>query len=149
MNVLTKTVLSVLTLATLAAAPLAHAQTSDSPKAERRAGPGGPGGPQGEERIKMMTERLGLSADQKTRLQAVMKSQRDALAKLRDDTSLTREARREKMEGMREAQMVEVRAILTPEQAAKWDSAMAEGGRRGGGPPDGAGRRGKAGGEAR
>ncbi len=143
MNALTKTVLSVLTLATLAAAPLVHAQASDSPKAERRAGPGGPGGPQGEERITMMAERLGLSADQKARLQAVMKSQRDAVAKLRDDTSLTREARREKMEAMRVAQMAGVRAILTPEQAAKWDSAMAEGGRRGGG-PDGAGRRGKA-----
>lgn len=73
-----------------------------------------------------------MTADQKTKLVAVAKTQRDALAKLRDDESLTREALREKLQSIRTTQQAEVRAILTAEQAAKWESAMAEGVRRGG-----------------
>lgn len=145
MKTLTKMALSILALAALAAAPIVRAQNADTTKSERRGpgGPGGPGGPMAEERIKAVAERLGLTADQKTRLQAAMKTQRDAMAALRDDSSLTREARRDKMQAMRAAQQAEIRAILTPEQAEKWEAAMAEGGRRGG--PGG---RGKDGGEA-
>ena len=147
MKTLTKITLSLLALAALAAAPIVRAQNADTPKSERRGpgGPGGPGGAMGEERIKAMAERLGLTADQKTKLVAVAKTQRDALAKLRDDESLTREARREKLQSIRTTQQAEVRAILTAEQAAKWESAMAEGVRRGGpgGPGGPGGREGK------
>ncbi len=97
--------------------------------------------------MKAVSERLGLSADQKTKLQAAAKTQREAMAKLRDDESLTREARREKMQAMRTAQQAEIRAILTPEQAEKLEAAMAEGGRRGG--PGGREGRGKDGDSAR
>jgi Spy/CpxP family protein refolding chaperone len=131
MKTLTKITLSLLALAALAAAPIVRAQNADTNKSERRS-PDGPGGGMGEERIKAMAERLGLTADQKTKLVAVAKTQRDALAKLRDDESLTREARREKLQSIRTTQQAEVRAILTAEQAAKWESAMAEGVRRGG-----------------
>lgn len=147
MKTLTKITLSLLALAALAAAPIVRAQNADTNKSERRSpdgpgGAGGPGGGMGEERIKAMAERLGLTADQKTKLVAVAKTQRDALAKLRDDESLTREARREKLQSIRTTQQAEVRAILTAEQAAKWESAMAEGVRRGG-PGGPGGREGK------
>ncbi len=149
MKTLTKITLSLLALAALAAAPIVRAQNADTPKSERRGpgGPGGPGGGMGEERIKAMAERLGLTADQKAKLVAVAKNQRDAMAKLRDDESLTREARREKMQAMRTSQQAEIRAILTPEQAEKWEAAMAEGGRRGG--PGGREGKGKEGDDAR
>ncbi|GAB1488310.1 hypothetical protein MASR2M8_07550 [Opitutaceae bacterium] len=129
MKTLAKITLSLIALAALAAAPIIRAQNADTTKSERR-GPGRPGAPMGGERMKALSDRLDLTADQKTKLQAVLKTQREAMAKLRDDESLTREARREKMQAMRTAQQAEIRAILTPEQAAKWEASMPGAGRR-------------------
>lgn len=90
-------------------------------------GPGGPGGPgQRGDMLKKMAEELGLSDEQKTKLQEAFKSQREAMK------DLSPEERREKMKESREAMNAKVKEILTPEQYAKWERIRDE--RRPGGP---------------
>lgn len=138
MNALSKVLLSVFALAVSLTAPLSlTAQPSPS---ERPAGAGRPGDEGRGDRLAMMSEQLGLSADQKTKVQAILESERTSLEALRADTALTPEARREKMRSIRESFAGQIRAVLTPEQQTKM-SAM----RGAGGPGGQAGKGGGAG----
>jgi len=116
-------------------------------------GPGGRGPGQGggqrrtpAERVEQMKTSLGLSDDQAQKITAVFEAQRPAMEALRNDQSLSRDQRREKMEAMRQTMDQQLSSILTPEQKAKWDEERAkmrerfanrqgggQGGRRGGG----------------
>lgn len=83
-----------------------------------------------------MTKNLGLTADQQQQVAAILKAQAEQGKALRDDTSLSKEQRREKMQAQGKATREKIRALLTPEQQAKLD-AMPQRGRRGpGGPED-------------
>ena len=88
---------------------------------------GGPGGPgQRGDMLKKMAEELGLSDEQKSKLQEVFKSQRESMK------DLSPEERREKMKESRDAMSAKVKEILTAEQYAKWEKIRDE--RRPGGP---------------
>ena len=98
----------------------------DKPEGRRRGG----GSP--EERLKMMTERLGLSQEQQDKIKAIYAKDADAMKALREKgrENLTDEDKK-KMGDLFKAQMEAVQSVLTDEQKAK----MKEGfGRRPGGP---------------
>lgn len=78
------------------------------------------------QRMEQMLASLGLTADQTQKVQAVMEAQRPAMEALRNDTSLSREQRREKMQAIRQSTDSQLATILTPEQKAKWDQARAQ-----------------------
>jgi Spy/CpxP family protein refolding chaperone len=120
MKSLTKTLLSVLALAVGSLAPLSLS-AQERPARPERAGQGGPGGPggRGGDRLAMMSEQLGLSADQKTKVQAILESERQSIEALRADTGLNQEARRAKMQEIRQSFAGKIREVLTPEQQAK------------------------------
>lgn len=117
MKSLKKILLPVLALAVGAVAPLSL-NAQDRPARPERSGPGGPGA-RGGDRLATMSE-LGLTADQKTKVQAIIEEERTSLEALRADTSLTQEARRAKMQEIRQSFAGKIRAALTPEQQAKW-----------------------------
>jgi len=98
---------------------------------------GGPGNP--EERMKMMAEKLGLSAEQKEKLHAVVEKNapqmRELMGKGREN--LTEDEKKKMMELM-QAQKGEMDAILTPEQKAKFEEVRKERGPGGPGGPEGA-----------
>ena len=101
----------------------AHPERSERPGG----GPSGAGGGgQRGDMLKKMAEELGLSDEQKSKLQEVFKSQREAMK------DLSQEERREKMKESREAVNAKVKEILTTEQYAKWEKIRDE--RRPGGP---------------
>ncbi|MEI7911458.1 MAG: hypothetical protein WCK77_17635 [Verrucomicrobiota bacterium] len=121
-----------LTLSIAAAAFLAIPSTSlaqdkpagDSPaRPEGAARPGGPGAGRRmdpEARLKIMTEQLGLNADQQTKIKAVFEKSaakvKELMAKGMDNlTDADKTAMRESFK----SQMEEVTAILTPEQQEK------------------------------
>jgi protein CpxP len=120
--------------------------TTTTTVAPEQRGPG-PGRGGGEWMMQALTERVGLNADQTAKVKAIFQKQREAGQPVRDDASLTREQKREKMRAMREESNKEIRALLTPEQQTKFDEFLKEmqqrrpGGGRGGpggGPgPDG------------
>lgn len=67
----------------------------------------------------LMAKELNLSADQQTRIQAIHEAAREQRQAIIADTSISRDAKREKLEALREATVQRVDAVLTPEQAAK------------------------------
>src|SRR5690242_7114303 len=59
---------------------------------------------------------LNLSPEQKSQLQPIFQSTRQQMQALRADTGLTPEQKHEKMQQIRQSQMTQMKAILTPEQ---------------------------------
>src|SRR5688572_17981120 len=93
------------TFATMAFASTGFTADEEKPKADRpdrpAAGEGGRGQRMNpEERLKMMTERLSLTQEQQDKIKGIMAENREknaeAMRKLREDSSLTPEQRREK-----------------------------------------------------
>ena len=93
---------------------------ADAPKGERPRGQGGPGGPGGggmamsaEDRLKQLKEALGITDEQATKLKPILVEEAAALKAIVDDKSLEREARREKMRGVRDSFQATVRERAT------------------------------------
>jgi len=120
--------LLLLTAAGLLAVP-AVVQAEDP----KPAGPGGekhgPGHMNPEERLKMMTEKLGLSQDQQDKIKAIFAqnapAMKELMAKGRDNLT---EEDKTKLREMMKTQMEEIGAVLTPDQKEKWKEARAAGG---------------------
>lgn len=90
-------------------------------------------GPTVEQRVDRMNTELNLTADQKTKVTALFEDTQKKGRELRQDTSLSREDRQEKMRGMREAEDKKLKEILTPEQWQKWEKVRPQGGKGGNG----------------
>lgn len=99
----------------------------DKPEGRRR----GFGSP--EDRLKAMTERLGLSQEQQDKIKAIYAKDADTMKALREKgrENLTDDDRK-KMGDLFKAQMESIQAVLTDEQKAKMKEGF--GGRRPGGP---------------
>ena len=112
----------------------------DAPKHQR---PGGPGGPGGRGMGAKMEEELGLTDAQKEQMKAAREEVMQKQKAIHEDASLTDEQKKEKSKALREEHKAKVKTILTAEQFAKWEKAMAQrdpGGPRGPkGPPKGEG----------
>ena len=112
--------------ALIAFTPTLRAEDKPNRPERPEGGPRSAGGGQRGDMLKEMAEKLGLSDEQKSKLQEVFKSQREAMK------DLSPEERREKMKESREAMSAKIKAILTTEQYAKWEKIRDE--RRPGGP---------------
>ncbi|MDB6152236.1 MAG: hypothetical protein JWL90_689 [Chthoniobacteraceae bacterium] len=91
-------------------------------------------------RLKMMTERLGLTEDQQTKIKAIYEKNapltKDLLAKGRQNLT---DEEKTKLRELNKAQSDEIEAILTPEQKEKMKELRAAGRPGGAGAPGGAG----------
>jgi len=97
-----------------------------------------------EERVKRMTEQLGLTPEQAEKIKAIYEKGAEANKALREKgfNNLTDEEKTKMRDSMK-AQQDEIAAILTPEQKKKQEEARGQrggpgGGRRGGGAAPGA-----------
>ena len=99
-------------------------------QAQDQSGGGGKGGGDRQERMQRrfdeMKTNLGLSEDQATKIQAIMKENGPAMQALRDDNSLSQEDKRAKFQELRKKTDEQIGAILTPEQKTKWEAAREE-----------------------
>lgn len=107
------------------------AATTGAPAVERPAPPGGPGGGRGqqaEQRLKMLAERLSLTADQQARLKPLLAEETKKMQELRQDTTVQGQERRDKMTKLREDSRKKLKdaKILTDDQWKKWDEVQAE-----------------------
>ncbi|MGA8940163.1 MAG: Spy/CpxP family protein refolding chaperone [Acidobacteriaceae bacterium] len=85
---------------------------------------GGHRGMNPERRLEMMQRRLNLSDAQTAQVRTIFSESRAKMDALRSDTSLTREDRRSQMMNLRQGEQAKVRAVLSPEQQAKYDAMM-------------------------
>lgn len=130
------------TIKSIAIAALALCSTTQFTNAQDEKKPEGrpPGGERRgfgspEDRLKMMTERLGLTQEQQDKIKAIYAKDADAMKALREKgrENLTEEDKT-KMRDMFKAQTEAVQAVLTDEQKTKMKEAFQ---RRGPGGPGG------------
>jgi periplasmic protein CpxP/Spy len=74
-----------------------------------------------------IAKQLDLTDDQKPKVQEIMKSAMDKGRALREDTSLTSEEKKEKTKAIKEDMATQLKAVLTPEQFAKWQEMSKRG----------------------
>ncbi|HYG99594.1 MAG TPA: hypothetical protein VD837_10720 [Terriglobales bacterium] len=84
-------------------------------------------------RLERMSQRLGLTDDQKSRLTPILQNDFDQARAIRQDTSLTRDQRRAKLAELRQSTRAQIEPILTDEQRAKFGKAGMRGKGMGGG----------------
>jgi protein CpxP len=117
-------------VATLNTTALIAADNTDSPDKPKPARKQGAGGDQARERVRdrieQVAKELNLTEAQRAQLRPVFRKEAEKLKALRDDTSLTREQKREKMKSIREDFQKEVKPVLTAEQWEKWQKMRQE-----------------------
>lgn len=97
--------------------PLRAQDAANTPPAGERP----PGGLRGAQSIDRLTKMLNLTDAEKPQVQAALDEMSKKVGELRADTSLSKEDRRTKMKEIREAFRAKMKAILTPEQFAKFE----------------------------
>jgi protein CpxP len=120
--------------------------TDGPPPAGQQQGPPPGGGRRGgpEQRLERMTKELNLSADQQTKIKAILDDGRAKMMAARDPNA-SQDDQRAKMMELRKAESLNIKAVLDDSQKAKFDEMekremerMRDGGGRGpggGGPP--------------
>lgn len=94
----------------------ASASAAESPTQEERRR-------DAQRRLQARIEELGLTPEQKQKLTPVLRSEREKLAALRDDETLTPRDRLQKLQAIRDEITPQVKAILTPDQFARWEKS--------------------------
>jgi protein CpxP len=79
-----------------------------------------------QQRVDRMSSELNLTSDQKTKVTALMEGEAKQRKELRNDTSLSREQKREKGQVMMADQEKKLKQILTPDQFQKWQKVRQE-----------------------
>jgi Spy/CpxP family protein refolding chaperone len=67
-----------------------------------------------------MVEELNLTDDQKPKVKAIMDAQTQKMRDLRADDGLSQDDKRAKMKAIHEDTATQLKAVLTPDQFAKW-----------------------------
>jgi Spy/CpxP family protein refolding chaperone len=87
----------------------------DQPQGQRR------GMPSVDDQVKMLSDRLNLTADQQTKIKPILEDQRTQAQALRKDDSLSDDDRRTKMRALRESTNSKIRDVLTDDQKKQFD----------------------------
>jgi len=76
-------------------------------------------------RLEWMSKKLNLTDDQKAKLQPIFNDEFQQMKAVREDTSLNREQKRDKMKQIHETFHPQVLAVLTPDQQQKLEQMRA------------------------
>lgn len=117
--------LGIAATALLTLPTLSLAADEKKPEGKRPGGAGGGARPGPEERLKHMTETLGLTEDQQAKVKAIQEKNAPAMKELmaKGRENLTDDDKTKMREFMK-TQMEEIGAVLTPEQKEKWKAEM-------------------------
>ncbi len=87
--------------------------------------PGGQRGMNPERRVEMMQRRLDLSADQTAQVRQILADSMAKMEAMRSNTALAPQDRHAQMMALRQSVQARIRAVLTPDQQAKFDAMQA------------------------
>jgi len=107
----------------VAAFPVLHAQdaaTSPAPPHH------GEKGDRGEGPFEKLFKSLDLTEDQKTKIKPVLEERREKMKALRADTTISDEQKHEKAKEIMQSSNGQIKAILTPDQQAKFEKFIEE-----------------------
>jgi protein CpxP len=122
-----KTPLRLLVLAgTLTALHAFPSTASAAAQADQTAPVTAEGRRQARERLQSNLEELNLTREQKEKLAPILRAEREKLAALRDDASLTPREKLQRLQAARAEVAPQVKAILTPEQYTQWEKMREE-----------------------
>jgi Spy/CpxP family protein refolding chaperone len=79
-----------------------------------------------EDRVNQLKTQLGLSADQVTKITAIMQTQRDTMQALREKYGDDRQSMRQAMSGLRANADKAISAVLTDTQRKKYEAMIAQ-----------------------
>jgi protein CpxP len=80
--------------------------------------------------LQMLTEKLNLTDEQRTKLKPILQDQSQQQQAVHDDTSLSPEQKTAKMKSIHASFRDQISAVLTPEQQAKLKEMKHEGGEK-------------------
>jgi periplasmic protein CpxP/Spy len=112
----------------IAASPALHAQdttTSGSAAASPAGGKGG-GHKGGGLTLEALTKALTLTDDQQTKIKPILEDEHQKMQALFQDNSVQQADKRTKMKDIRDAANTAIKAVLTPDQATKFDALLAQ-----------------------
>lgn len=107
-----------------------YAQDAPPAKENKDARAGERRGPGGRDMMEMYKD-LNLTKDQETKIKAINEEQRGKFQELRNDNSLSDDARNEKRKEMMKDRQEKINAVLTKDQQDKLAAKMKERGNRG------------------
>lgn len=119
---------SILTIVMLLAAGLTFAQTSQesqAPTPDKHAGMHH-NGMSADQHLQMLSEKLNLTDDQKTKLKPILQDQMRQMKAVHEDSSLSEEQKQAKVKSIHESFHDQINAVLTPEQQAKFKQMTQE-----------------------
>ena len=92
---------------------------------------GGYGGPRGgpmspDERLKRMTKELKLTSDEQAKIKPILEDEQKKMMDIRSDSSLDRQAMREKMMQLQKDASDQIRALLDDQQKETFDKLQQE-----------------------
>ena len=76
----------------------------------------------GGDMLARLTTALSLTDDQQAKVKAILEDSHTKLQALKDDASVTGDQKKAKFKEIRDAQTAAIKAILTPDQATKYDA---------------------------
>lgn len=76
--------------------------------------------------MERLTEALNLTPDQQAKIKAIFQASRPQVKAARENNTISAQDKHQQLKAIREADGAQIRAILTPEQQAKWDAMRAK-----------------------
>ena len=76
--------------------------------------------------LQMLTERLNLTDEQKTKLKPILETKLQEMKAVREDASLSAEQKKTKLHSIHESLHDQINTVLTPEQQAKFKEMKRE-----------------------
>ena len=84
----------------------------------------GPGMGNVDDHVKELTTKLNLTADQQTKVKAILEENHQQMQATMNDQSMSKEDKHAKMKSMHDSVHTKVRAVLTDEQKPKFDAMV-------------------------
>jgi Spy/CpxP family protein refolding chaperone len=118
MNTSLKTLVTLISFAVCTAVPVVRAADTTAPAA---AAPTTAKPNKAIERLQAQLSPLNLTDDQKAKVDAIIQDEEKSAAALRKDKGVAKADRQAERQELRQDTLDKIRAVLTPEQAAKFD----------------------------
>lgn len=116
--------LTLLAACLFSMAALAQQNPPAQPSGDHKNGQMGPGMGNVDDHVKELTTKLNLTADQQTKVKAILEENHQQMQTTMKDESLSKEDKHAKMKEMHESVHAKVRDVLTDDQKPKFDAMV-------------------------